>query len=228
MARTFSEIELQIQFRREIVKRSVSFLAVLLFAAAVCVAQPAAQAADYESLLAKAKRGEKSLDYAALRVAYSESKDFNPTVDPKERAEMYKLLKEKKFKEAVKAAEAVHKTNFVDINSHMVLALAYTELKDQAKADFHKNTYLGLVNSIISSGDGETPKTAYVVISVPEEYAILDAFEYKRGTQEVVTENGHKYDVLTVTDTKTNSQVKMYFNIDIVWKGYDKVFPKSN
>ncbi|MEO8648747.1 MAG: DUF4919 domain-containing protein [Acidobacteriota bacterium] len=209
-------------------KRSVSLLAVLIFLVIAATAQPAAQAPDYESLLTKAKRGEKGLDYAALRIAYAATSDFNPVVDAKVRVEMYKLIKEKKFKEAIKLAEAVHKTNFVDISSHMVLALAYAELKDQPKADFHKNTYLGLVNSIINSGDGETAKTAYIVISVPEEYAILDAFEYKRGTQEVVTENGHKYDVLTVTDTKTNSPVKMYFNIDIVWKGYDKVFPKTN
>jgi hypothetical protein len=107
----------------------------------------------------------------------------------------------------------------------MLLAVAYRESGNNEKFDFHKAVYLGLVNSILAGADGKSAKTAYVVINVAEEYALLRALGLNRGDQALRTEDGHKFDVLTVTDPKNNDQKReVWFNIDAVWKGYEKMF----
>ena len=106
----------------------------------------------------------------------------------------------------------------------MLIAVAYRESGNTEKFDFHKAVYLGLVNSILDSGDGKSAKTAYIVIDVAEEYALLRALGLDRGSQALRTEGGHKYDLLTVTDPKNNDKKEIWFNIDAVWKGYEKIF----
>ena len=123
-------------------------------------------------------------------------------------------------------ADQILKGDYVDMDAHVIASMAYRGLGDTSNADFHKTVYLGLVNSITMSGDGNTAKTAYVVISTSEEYVILRAFGLIPGGQALVTEDGHTFDVLTATDQKTKATVKMYFNIDIVWKAENDIFKK--
>lgn len=216
---------------RKVIFAALFVLFVSLTAVAVLSQEPAKKAdgtsnkASYDELLKKLKGGDTSIDFKALRMSYTETKDYSSYgIDAQERSNMFRLLNEKNYKEAIKAAEKILKTNYVEMNSHMVMAIGHRELGDTKKFDFHKAVYSGLIDSIISGVDGKTPKTAFVVLSVPEEYAILQALEYKRGSQALFTEDGHKFDVLTVTSPKTNETLKLYFNIDIVWKGYEKMF----
>lgn len=172
---------------------------------------------DFDTLLAKVKGGDMTVDFKALRFAFADKTATEArTADPKLQAQMLSLLNEKKFKDVIKIAEAIHKTTFVDMNSHVMAAMAYQGLGDAKMAKFHTGVYLGLVNSILKDGDGNTPKTAYHVISIAEEYVLLNALELKRGTQTVESADGHKFHVLTANDKATNEAVKIYFNLDKV------------
>lgn len=187
--------------------------------------KPAAPTA-YDQLLAKLKAGDTGIDYKALRMSYAETKDYNPYgIDAEERSNLLKALSDKRYKSALAIAEGILKTNYVEMNSHFASYVAYRELGDKAKSDYHKAVFSGLINSILNGADGKTAKTAYVVICVPEEYVVVNYLEYRRGSQALANEDGHKFDILTVTDNRNNS-LKLYFNIDIVWKGYEKMFSK--
>lgn len=184
-------------------------------------------AKDYENLLAKLKSGDTRIDYKALRMAYTETEDYSPYgIDADERTAIFKALNDKKYKDVIKAADKVLAANYVEMNAHYASAVANGELGDTKKADFHKAVFLGLIDSIVRGKDGKTAKTAYEVICVPEEYMLLNYFGYRRGSQALANENGSKFDILTVTDPEKNETFKLYFNIDIVWKGYEKVFGK--
>jgi hypothetical protein len=124
---------------------------------------------------------------------------------------MYKAINEKKFEEARSMAEGVLKTNYVDISAHLVAGIANEALGDAAKFEFHKAVFTGLMSSIVDGADGTSAKTAYQVISVPEEYAVLDYFKLKNGGQSTANENGRKYDVLTVTEVNSSETAKVYF-----------------
>jgi hypothetical protein len=180
----------------------------------------------YDQLLAKLKAGDTGIDYKALRISYTETKEYSSFgVDPEERSKLFKALDEKKYKEAIALAEGILKTNYVEMNAHFVSFVAYRELGDAKKSQYHTAVFSGLINSILNGADGKGAKTAYVVICVPEEYVIVNYLNYRRGGQALAEEDGHRFDILSVTDDR-NKPVKLYFNIDIVWKGYEKMFSK--
>lgn len=182
---------------------------------AICALSAHAQASNYDQLVTKLKGGDTNIDFKLLRFSFAEKTPPEGRVaDVKLQTQMATLLNEKKFKDVVKIAEGIHKNNFVDMNSHIMAAMAYQGMSDAKKAKFHESVYLGLVNSVLKDSDGNTPKTAYHVISVAEEYVLLNALELKRGTQAVETVDGSTYHVLTATDPATNQPVKLYFNID--------------
>ncbi len=198
------------------------------FFAATAIAQSsspsAAKSSAYDSLLSKVKGGDMAIDFQTLRFSFAEkTASEERTPDAKLHLAMLKFLNEKNFKEAIKIADVIHKVNFVDMTSHIVAAMAYGGLKDAKKSKFHEGVYLGLVNSILKDADGSSPKTAYTVISVAEEYVLLNALELKRGTQEVENADGSTFHVLMAADKTTNEPVKLYFNIDKVALSLNKV-----
>ena len=134
------------------------------------------------------------------------------------------MLDQKKYKEAIKKIEEILKDDYVDMDAHITASLSYRGLGDNNKADFHKSVYIGLVNSILSSGDGKTANTAFVVITTHEEYIVLRALGLYPGSQSLMHIEGHTFDVLTATDPKTKESVKIFFNIDIPWKAETEMF----
>ena len=102
--------------------------------------------------------------------------------------------------------------------AHLYASTAYEQLGDKKKFEFHKNIYLGLINSIVNGADGESPKTAYQVISVDEESAVLNAYELQKTGQETMAEGGHQFLVVAATDKANGAATKVYFNIDKVAK----------
>lgn len=188
---------------------------ILLLAIAICSVGVCAQASDYDQLLSKVRGGDTSIDFRALRFSFAEKTAPEARVaDVKLQTQMATLLNEKKFKDVVKIADGIHKNIFVDMNSHIMAAMAYQGLADAKKAKFHESVYLGLVNSITKDADGNAPRSAYHIISVAEAYVLLNALELKRGSQTVETADGSTFHVLTATDPRTNESSKLYFNVD--------------
>lgn len=170
----------------------------------------------YNDLLSKVKGGDMTVDFKAMRFAFAEQ---GPApFDPKVQGGMAKALNDKNYKEAAKLAETIQKESFVDMNSHVVAAMAHGALGDAKKAKFHEAVYLGLINSIINGSDGNSTKTAYVVISMLEVPVVLNALDLKRTSQEMIEEGGHKYSVVVATDKNTAETSKVYFNIDAAAK----------
>lgn len=193
------------------------------------VATPSTTGVSYEDLLAKVKAGDTKVDFRAMRLAYAQGKDASP-YGPSSiaRSEMNKALKEKRYKDAIRSADEILKSDYVDPYAHMGKAIAHRELGETDKFEFHKAVYLGLMNSIVAGGDGKTFDTAYVVISTDEEYAVMQALGYQVSGQSLQRNKDHTFDVLHGTDPKTNSNVDVYFNIDIVWAMENKMFnPKD-
>ena len=83
-----------------------------------------------------------------------------------------------------------------------VEAVADRELGDTGKADFHRAVLNGLIDSILKSGDGKSPKTAWVVISVHEEYVVLQVLGFKPSQQSLLHQDDHSYDEMKVKNAQ--------------------------
>lgn len=176
---------------------------------------------EYASLLARVKNADLSIDFKQLRVSYMESPERRHAMDTnKEGTEMFVALNKKDYNKAVENADVVLASNFVNMDAHFVEYIAYRELQNDILSDFHKSVFSGLLKSITDSGDGKSIQTAYVVISVDEEYVLLRVLGLRTQKQSVAHEGGHSYDVMETIDPESNKTVTLYFNVDIPFKHY--------
>src|SRR5262249_6041170 len=114
------------------------------------------------------------VDFARLRIEFGGRSDF---VNMCERERPLHRLPEAARHQDVKDVLAASRPWLeqcpVDIDAHLIRAVALKQLGRVAESDHHIQWVRGLVDSILTSGDGRTPQTAFVVISVAEEYSIL-------------------------------------------------------
>jgi len=208
-------------------KKYLAFLTFLLFVATFRAAAQtphielvrSGSEPSYDALLAKLKSGDLGIDFKALRMKYTETKNYTPGgLSPEIRNRMYTAMNEKRYQDARAMAEDVLKKNFVDISAHLVAGMANEALGDTAKFEFHKQVFSGLISSIMDDGDGQSRENAFTVISIPEEYAVLDYLRLTRDKQFSASGDGHMYDVFSVTDKESGGTLKLYFNTDIIWK----------
>ena len=202
-------------------KKHTFYKALLISIVTLVIAIPSTSEAsgsdsDYYSLVQELKGNGKNIDFQALRLAYTKTADYQPYgQDETAINAAYAALKIKNYDEAIKQAEIALKKNYVNLDMHMLCMIAFRESGNHEKSAYHNAILKGLFGSIYSSGDGTSPEKAYVVISVPEEYVLLNVNGLKMLKNSAMTINGHKYDKAEVENIKTKEKSIIYFNIDI-------------
>ena len=95
----------------------------------------------------------------------------------------------------------------VDIDIHAAQAVALDELGRVTETQHQLRWRDGLIDSVLRSGDGRTPETAWIVISVSEEYSILRSFGMRLRKQALTNDRLDKMEVERDGETHT-----LYFN----------------
>jgi hypothetical protein len=181
----------------------------------------AAPASEYAMLLASLKAGKTDIDYTRLRLSYMDSPEYKAAKDvSKSENAMTEALNKKDYPAALKDAETVLESNYVNIDAHYVAFVANKEMGATDKAQFHRTVFRGLTDSIRNSGDGKSPATAWVVINVHEEYVMLRVLGFRPSQQSLVNQDGHSYDVMKVKNAEDGTEQTFYFNVDIPFKHY--------
>lgn len=195
-------------------KKSALIVCSLLLSLSASAQQPV-QKETYESLLEKLKKQDPAVDFTALRFAYTETKEYNPYAGPDEnRKAMFAGLGDKQYEAALAASEKMLAANYLDMNAHFVASVSNRELGNKEKADFHKYVFQNLIKSVKDSGDGKAMETAFVVITVDEEYVLFNFMGLRVVSQALVEDKGRHYDKMTAKDPKTDETSVYYFNID--------------
>ncbi len=115
--------------------------------------------------------------FTKLRMEYSQHKGFNPNWKlSDDRKAVFDAYQAKDYKKAFELSDRWLATCPVDSSAHMLRSSAATALGDIKSHIHHLYFAYGLMESVTQSGDGLTPKTAFKVISISEEYAVLRAF----------------------------------------------------
>ena len=151
------------------------------------------------------------------RLAYVASPEYNPyeteSRDLKKTAT--ELLEKKKYSKAIAHAKKGLTFSKYDIDLLILLASAYRESGDIQNADKIREQWMSLVDSILESGNGREFKTAFQVISVSEEYAVLRVLGLQPTRQSVVPHESSSFDVMQVKDPRSGKDFTFYFNIDL-------------
>jgi hypothetical protein len=192
-------------------------LPVVLAIAALPIHSPAAEKDDaaYRDLVKRVTRGDLLIDFRALRFACLKASNCDARGDLENITSMHVFMQEKQYDEAAKAADKLIEKGFVNIDAHVISSRAYMALKQLEKAQFHHDVAAGLLHSILSTGDGKTKETAFEVIGTFEEHTIMEVLGLPPlGSQALIPDKPHSYDLLAVKDPKTGQNASVYFNID--------------
>jgi len=159
-------------------------------------------------------------EYLKLRLDYSKSEEYNP-YNPEItdiRGQCIKLMDEEKFKEVIEKAKQGLEKDKYNIQLLICLAISYRKIGDIENADKYRKMWTGLVDSILTSGDGKSSETAFRVISVGEEYAVLNVLKLEVISQKLVTIQGSDFDIFETVKSGRNEKITLYFNVDIPFK----------
>lgn len=178
-------------------------------------AAPPPETARYLALVKRVKAGDATVDLAEVREAFSETSNHRGTMMTAYQP-LWSALAAGDFAAALETAEAVLQVNYIEINAHMVSAVAHQRLGNTVQATYHRNIADGLLRVVMSKGDGLSPETAWEVIDIIEEYAVMRALNVTPRGQALLgaATAGPKVDVMTVLDNGTQQERKIYFNVD--------------
>ena len=183
--------------------------------------------ARYQALLAKAKTGKQQVDWQALRFAYADQPSVNVVDDGLNeiRKKMLQARVNHDFADLLTQANLILDKDWVDGQAHLMASIALGEqgLPEESKRE--QAIGVALLKSI-QTGDGRSPKTAFTVISVREEYELMAARQRHSTRQSLVSDSGHMYDVLD-TVGQGGDTMSFYFLIDRVMAAEKKVFAPS-
>ena len=201
----------------------------VLMAAVLLVPQVVAQTApspqqEYQALLERVKKSDASVDFARMRQLQTRLDDYEPYgVDVDEHP--FKVLAAGNVEKAQALAEQMLAASYLDLEAHTVAARIAEKRGDKAAAAHHQYVVQGVIDSILKSGDGKTTKTAYVVITVSEEYATMGHLGLQVAQQDLLHDDaGHSYDLLKGVNPETRATQEVYFNIDSIMAAANKMF----
>jgi hypothetical protein len=183
---------------------------------------------SYDALLDQVKKSDPKADFLQLRMAFTRTANYKPyDSDNKARKGMTDAWEKKDLARAVALAQQVLKNRYVDLTAHWILSRAYAELKKADQAKYHRRVFDGLVQSILKSGNGKGPASAYVVISTDEEYAVLGVLGVRTTGQALINHKGKRFDRIDGVKRGSGDRVTIYFNIDKQFSWLQEQFKKG-
>jgi hypothetical protein len=196
-----------------------AFSLALLFALPLtALADPAG---DYAALITAAQEGDPGTDYTAMRQAYAMIADYDPygrkTNDLIRDGEAAYVAKD--CKTALEKFRAAIALSFTLSDAHALSADCLEQAGDKAGEAREEAIAQGLFDSVIISGDGESPETAFHVVTLHEEGVIL-AIAGLHGTAQALLSTDHgPVDKISVVDPKTGQKSDIFFNVSALMIG---------
>lgn len=173
----------------------------LLFAIALILAASCAEALNEQDIKA----------YTNKRWQMFSKPDFQPQEADVTIITQLKKARElwnnKNIDEAISTAKELLKAYPGSIAAAAELAGMYKDIQAKYGRDAE-----GLVQSVLASGDGKTPATAYKVITVDEEYTILSYLKLKLISQRLHNQDNKAYDAMQVKDS-SGTEKTIYFDV---------------
>lgn len=149
------------------------------------------------------------VDFSALRGEYGNRDDFDALcVDERPFVALAEQAPAKDWTGIIATSAPWLDSCPIDMDVHFVRAVALKEVGRTEESELHVAWYKGLVGSVLSSGDGRSPQSAWVVISVQEEYAILRGLRARAVSQELVEGRIDKLDI----ERSNGQRATIYFD----------------
>ena len=196
-------------------KKAALILTVMMLQPAAAMADPAG---DYAALVIAAKDGDPGTDYTAMRQAYAMIAEYDPfgekTIALMRDGQAAYVAKD--CKKALEKFNAAIALNFTLSDAHALSADCLQQAGDKAGEAREEGIAQGLFNSLLSSGDGESPSTAFRIVTMHEETVILAVAGVNGTKKTVITTDQGPVEKIDITDQQTGKKGAVFFNTGVV------------
>ncbi|EKD27131.1 MAG: hypothetical protein ACD_79C00862G0005 [uncultured bacterium] len=155
-----------------------------------------------------------SLEFSSLIAAHIESPDYMPYNDHSQIREFISNnIQLKNNEEIIRNSYSILQDNPIDIESHILIAMAAKRLNKISLHNAHNFIASNLIDQILKSGDGRDFSTAYNIFYPQDQIAMFSFFKkypIDRINQE---KNERYYDIYVFQDNE-----KMYFDVTVLFK----------
>jgi hypothetical protein len=167
----------------------------------------------YDRIAAQIAAGDETADWTALRFAAAQADLYGKFDESEAQALMYNALGSKQYSTALFEAQQILKRNIANGNAHYVAMIVYDHLGDAAHSDAEEKIVKAISNSIFGTQTGKSAESAWVVVSVDEEYFVLRVLGLQPQKQSLITNGGRAYDEMDVFDSKNSeSEFDLWFD----------------
>lgn len=162
--------------------------------------------------------------FDAQRRRYSESEDYDPNGEAgaDELMALRQAVEDEDFKEALALAEALLSAQPVHLEAHELAAAACFQLGEKDRGLFHRRVARGLLDSVLRSGDGKAPGTAFRTVYMEEQQDVMAAVAPGREvlSRATVDSGDRKYDAwqLAPKPGGAGEGEAVYFDITPIWR----------
>jgi tetratricopeptide (TPR) repeat protein len=189
-------------------------------------------ATEYAAFLKRVQQGDLTINYRKFRLdqalASTGKRNAEDTQGPSDRAAFKRLMDAGNTGEALASANRSLERDYASVGAHLDAMTACLKLNRSDEAELPRKIAAALLDSIQRSGDGKSAETAYFVVTIPEEYAlVVYRLRMTVQRQSVTFRNGHAYDRLEVIDPKSNQTQTIWFNTDFDMGLYKPPAPRT-
>ncbi len=180
----------------------------------------------YADLIAKADAGEK-VDFTALRRAYTASPGYAPYSEESRTLfiDAFTALEAHDCATATAKAKQSLAIDYVNFALHGFLSECLEHAGDHAGAAREDAIRVGLIDSLTGNGDGKSVATAYVVVTMAEERALLAINDVEEDEQALLMSNGHEFDRITGKG-KDGQTHTMFFDVTAPFESLGRALEK--
>jgi len=173
----------------------------------------------YLALQSRAEIDDVTLDYTALRKAYTKSSFYQPygSDERKRVEEAFNLFASKKFDLCLDSTREILKTNFISLGAHYATVVCARSLNMQDKAYLHEEILEGLFDSISRSGDGQSTETAYTTYTTEELYTFLQLNGLNVVGQGIINEDNKIFESMQISPNGSEEKFTLFFDITTQW-----------
>ena len=191
-----------------------SGVALLLVGLALSAGNTRAAGPSYDDYIAQVKAGKIEIDYTAFRLAYAASSKYTPYGTIEIVSKLKKAYDAGDCPSAMAHAREVFEVNFLHMEAHKLAAFCLKKAGNDEEARREYAMFEGLFSSVLKSGNGMSPETAFVVIAEDEEYSVLETASLTPVKQARVNYGGSAFDRFEVKSPGSDRTVTLFFNVD--------------
>jgi len=174
---------------------------------------------EYDALVKQSYDMPEDYDFGRLREVFRELPTYDPYgMKPILEFRIIDKTLDVNPEDAEAMLKAYIKKMFALSQAHFRAMASYETLKNEKKVAYHRWMGKGLMTELLHSGSGEGPKKAIDVLTISEEYFVIEPYlERKKTTQGLKKVDGKVYDVIKGPHIKTGEDIEFWFDITHIY-----------